>query len=569
MLEMKFIKGTIVALAFILLNDIARGQTSVSFLPPMRIEPKLSANFGELRKNHFHSGLDYRTESRIGIPVYAVEDGYVARIFVSPFGFGRAAYLNHGLKYTSVYAHLDSFAPEIEKYVKEQQYLAESFSINVFPDKKRFPVKKGDLIGYSGNSGSSEGPHLHFEIRDQKTEEPLNPLAYKFVSIGDSIPPKIKRVLVYQIDSVQGVPLPQVYKEISFKEGSPEDDTIAVPSSFFIGIESYDSMPNSSNEYLVRQVEAKVDSAILFNFDMTRFAFDESKYINSVVDYNLFCTKKREVVRAFKDPNNKLSILSGMNGNGVVTLSDNKPCRISIKAIDSNGNEANASVWVKREEGKIHKRRTLKEGIPVFFFKKQNLIIGKNATVNIPGKSAYNSMLVSYHEEPNPRAFSKAIIVGDKCQPLHAEFELKVRTSIPSELAEKAFVARGSNTTFSYIGGDYSNGSISTTSSEFGRFFVDVDTTAPKVEPRQKVLGALIPTNGVLLFAVSDDKTGIDTFDVYIDGKWAVAEYDTKNSLAIVRLDEERIGTGRKHEIEFYIADKVGNIGFIKSLFYF
>jgi hypothetical protein len=565
---MKFFTEIAAALSLFLFSNLASGQNPYSFAPPMQIEPKLSANFGELRKNHFHSGLDYRTESRTGIPVYAVEDGYVVRIFVSPFGFGRALYINHGDQYTSVYAHLDSFTPEIEKYVKEQQYSAESFAINVFPDKTLFPVKKGDLIAYSGNSGSSEGPHLHFEIRDQQSEEPLNPLGYKFISIEDNIPPKLKKLIIYQPDSTKGIHTPHIYKEILLKEGSP-NDTILVPSKFFLGVESYDNMPNSTNEYLVKQIEIKVDSATLFDFNMTRFAFNESKYINSIIDYGLFCSRRREIIRAFKDPNNKLSILSKMKGNGVIAISGNKPHLVTLKAIDSNGNEANAAVWVKEETEKASKRNAIEEQTPVYFFKKQNELIRANATVTIPGISIYNSMLVSYKEEPNPKAFSHTIIVGENCQPLHSEIGLKIKSNIPEEFAEKAFVARGSNTSFSCIGGDYSNGFISTTSSEFGRFFVDIDTIAPKIEPRLKLKGALIPTNGALYFSISDDKTGVDTFDAYIDGKWAIAEYNTKNSLAIVKLDEERIGKGRKHEIEFYIADRVGNIRFLKSLFYF
>lgn len=565
---MKFFVEIAIATILLLFNNLTSGQSSYSFAPPMQIEPKLSANFGELRKNHFHSGLDYRTESRTGIPVYAVEDGYVSRIFVSPFGFGKAVYINHGFKYTSVYAHLDSFSSEIEKYVKEQQYSTENFSLNAFPNKTLFPIKKGDLIGYSGNSGSSEGPHLHFEIRDQNSEEPLNPLAFKFILIEDKIPPKIRRLIVYQMDSIRGVPLPHINKEIPIKDGSAYD-TIRVPSRFFLGVESYDSMPNSSNEYFIKQIVIKVDSVTLFDFNMTQFAFDESKYINTTIDYELFCTKKREVIRAFKDPNNKLSILSKMNGNGIVAISDNKPHLISLKVIDNNDNETDAVAWVKKEETRIYKRANAKGENPIYFFNKQNEIVGANATVSIPGKAIYNSILVTYYEEPNPKGFSYTIFAGNNCQPLHSDIELKIKANVPEEFAEKAFIARGSNSSFSCIGGDYRNGFITATSSEFGRFFVDIDTIAPKVEPKQKVKRELIPTNGSICFYISDDKTGVDTFDAYIDGKWAIAEYDTKNSLAVVKLDEGRISRGKKHELELYVADKVGNIRFVKSLFYF
>lgn len=565
---MKLFSKIAVALSLFLTCSLCHGQNDYHFAPPMQIEPVLSANFGELRKNHFHSGLDYRTESRTGIPVYASEDGYIARIFVSPYGFGRAAYVNHGSQYTSVYAHLDAFSPDIEKYIKEQQYSTENFAINVFPDKMLFPLKKGDFIGYSGNSGSSGGPHLHFEIRDQKSEEPLNPLGLKLIQIADNIPPTIKKLIIYQIDSIKNILTLSINKEIILKE-RVSTDTVLVPATFFIGVESFDNMPNSTNEYLAKQVVVMADSAELFDFNMTQFAFDESRYVNSVIDYELFSTKRREIIRAFKDPNNKLSLLSKMNGNGIITLADSKPHLISLLAIDNNGNETHAEVWVKGIKKKTSKKPRFEDQIPIYFFKKQNQIIRANATISIPGKSVYNSMFVSYKEEPNPKGFGRAILIGESSQPLHDDIELKIKAYIPDKYAEKAFVARGSNTSYTCIGGDYSNGQVSTTSSEFGRFFVDIDTIAPIIEPKLTVKNELIPINSSLIFSVSDDKTGIDTFDAYIDGKWAITEFDVKNGFAIVNLDEDRITKETKHVLEFYITDKVGNVRFLKSLFYF
>jgi murein DD-endopeptidase MepM/ murein hydrolase activator NlpD len=552
----------------LLYGNITNGQTSFSFAPPMKIEPKLSANFGEIRKNHFHSGLDYRTESRTGIPVYAVEDGYVARIFVSPSGFGKAIYINHGTKYTSVYGHLESFSPDIERFVINQQYLVESFSINEFPNKNLLPVKKGDLIGFSGNSGSSGGPHLHFEVRDQHSEEPLNPLGNKLIYIEDNIPPKIKTILIYQIDTVKNIAIPSINKEIAINTDFKRD-TITVPSQFFIGVETFDNMPNSTNEYLVKRLTVEIDSVSFYNFDMTKFAFDESKYVNSIIDYNLFNTKKREVIRIFKDPNNKFSVLSNMKNSGIVTLKDSKPHLIVVKATDNNGNESHVPIWIRGESKTVNISYNKDNQIPIYFFKSKNQIVRPNATISIPGSSLYNSMFVSYKEEPNSKKFSPACYIGDRTQSLLAKFELKIKAHIPKKFEDKAFIARGSNSSFSSIGGDYCNGYISATSSEFGRFFVDIDTVAPKINPKLTRKKELNPTNGILYFTVTDDKTGIDSYDIYIDEKWVIGEYDSKTNLIFVKLDSERIGKGKKHEIEFYISDNVGNTDFFESSFYF
>lgn len=543
----------------------AHGQSKVGlFIHPMQIEPKLSANFGEIRKNHFHSGLDYRTEQRIGIPVYAAEDGYLVRIFVSPGGFGKALYINHGDRYTSVYAHLDAFSPEIERYVKTRQYANESFAINDFPNRDFFKFKKGDLIGYSGNSGSSGGPHLHFEIRDQLSEEPLNPLGMGLLFIEDATSPKIKSTIIYQQDTVKGVPVPSIFTEVGTISNA---DTVAVPRSFFIGVECADYMPNTTNEYLVKRFEVLVDSTTVYNFDMLRFAFNETRFINSVIDFVQYNTSRREIIRAYKEPNNTFSVLAKQKSNGVIHLSDDKPHRITVFVEDSNGNSTNQEFWVK---GTASLKKTISTAsLTPIYYNKRNSINRAAAKISIPGESIYQSLLIDYKEQPNPKGFGKVIVVGNRLQPLSKPIEVAIRCELPASVAEKAFVARGTSTSFTPLGGVYENGYLTTTSSEFGRFFIDIDNQAPTIKPQFKLKKEKAPANGILGFNVVDDKTGIDSYDIYIDGKWVVGEYDPKYNLVFVKLDEERIGKDRHHELEFYVADGVGNTSYFKCSFYF
>lgn len=561
---MKFRTAYTLLAAFPLFG-FAQNTPTTSFAPPMKIEPKLSANFGELRKNHFHSGLDYRTESRTGIPVYAAEDGYLVRIFVSPGGFGKALYINHPNGYTTVYAHLDGFIPEIEKYVRFQQYANESFSINDFPNKNLFVFKKGDLIGYSGNSGSSGGPHLHFEIRDQLTEETLNPLGNGYIFIEDNIPPKIKSILIYQQDTIKGVPIPSVFKEVSTNKNI---DTLTVPKSFFIGVECADYMPNTTNEYLIKQVTVSVDSASFFNFDMQKFAFNETRFINSIIDFALFTTKKREIVRVYKEPNNTFSVLNNQKNNGIIKFYDSKPHLISVTIIDNNKNEAHYSLWVKGNEVTQPKTQVLSKKIPVYC-NKNNTIKKANAQITIPGSSLYQSLLIDYKEDINPNGLGNAVTVGSHLQPLNKPIEVKIRVNLAGTLSDKVFIARGSNKNFTAIGGNFEDGYVTTTSSEFGRFFVDIDTIPPTIKPRFSTIKSYKPTNSTIDFTVVDDKTGIDSYDAYIDGKWVIAEYDPKYNLISVKLDGERIGKEKEHELEFYVADAIGNTSYFKCSFYF
>lgn len=542
--------------------------TQASFAPPMRIEPKLSANFGELRKNHFHSGLDYRTESKVGIPVYAAEEGYLVRIFVSPGGFGKALYLNHPNGYTTVYGHLDSFTPEIERYVRTRQYSEESFSINDFPNKSLFQFKKGDLIGYSGNSGASGGPHLHFEIRDMQTEETLNPLGNGYIYIADKLPPKIKNVVIYQQDTIKGVPVPSIYKEISART----KDTISVPKSFFVGIECADYMPNSANEYHPKRIEVQVDSLSVYLFDITKFAFDETRFINSVIDFEQFVTKKREIIRAYKEPNNTFSVLDGQKNAGMIRFTDGQPHKISVTVADNNGNETSSEIWVKGNASTKSTKSTksnLAARIPAYY-NKTNIIRKAAAKITIPGKSLYQSLLLDYKEEESLLPYSKVVTLGSNLQPLSKPFEIAIKAAnIPEILSEKVFIARGTNSAYTSLGGALENGVVTTTSSEFGRFFVSIDTVAPTIKPRFTPQKNAAPSNGILNFTVYDDKTGVDAYDIYVDGKWVIGEYDPKYNLISLKLDEDRISKGKEHELEFYISDGVGNTNYFKCSFYF
>lgn len=539
--------------------------TQPTFTPPMRIEPKLSANFGELRNNHFHSGLDYRTESKTGIPVYAAEDGYLVRIFVSPGGFGKALYLNHPNGFTTVYAHLDAFIPEIERYVRLRQYVEESFSLNDFPNRNLFQFKKGDLIGYSGNSGSSGGPHLHFEIRNQQTEETLNPLGNGYIFIEDRVSPKIKNIIIYQQDTLRNVPTPSIYKELA----THVKDTISVPKSFFVGVECADYMPNSSNEYLPKRIEVWVDSLSVYNFDITKFAFDETRFVNSVIDFEQFASKKREIIRAYKDPNNTFSVLSGQKNPGIIHLNDNQAHRIKVVVTDNNGNVTSSDVWVRGDGAPKVLKNLLIKKIPVYY-NKTNYIKREGAKITIPGSSLYQSLFLDYREEAGVRPYSKVVTIGNPHQPLNKPIEIAIKaTDIPELLSEKAFIARGSNSSFTSIGGTYENGVVTASSSEFGRFFVEIDTVAPTIKPRFSPQKGFTPANGVLNFTVYDDKTGIDAYDIYVDGKWVIGEYDPKYNLITLKLDEGRIGKGKEHELEIYISDEVGNTNYFKCSFYF
>ena len=321
------------------------------FRSPVDIELSLSGSFGEIRTNHFHSGIDIRTGGHIGQPVYAVADGYVSRIFVSPWGFGKAIYINHLSGHTSVYAHLHRFRGKIATFARKQQYKRESFYMDVTVPTGQIQVRKGDVIGYSGNSGSSGGPHLHFEIRDMGTQEPMDPLAFG-IPIKDNIKPKIRWVKIYPIDEtsmVNFVNQPLMTKAVGSGEsyGISLKDTIMVSGNIIFGIEAYDYHDNSSIRCGIKSIDLFVDDEQVFGQQVDRYAFKDTRYVNAILDYPQNKKNKQRIQRSYVAPGNWLDLFYNVVNNGIIGFYDNNLHQIQYIVKDIYGNTSKVTFWVK------------------------------------------------------------------------------------------------------------------------------------------------------------------------------------------------------------------------------
>jgi hypothetical protein len=324
----------------------ATAQPANYFRNPLDIPISLSANFGEIRTDHFHTGFDIRTGGKTGLKVYAAAEGYVSRIKVSAGGFGNALYITHPNGYMTVYGHLEKFNSAISKYVKEQQYAKESFEVELFPDATKFPVKKGDVIALSGNSGSSGGPHLHFEIRDASGESyPLNPAS--FLKLYDTIPPVFKLLWLSSTEKMNDQPLKFAVK----KSGSvfvPLNDSITINAqSVGIGVEVYDYMNHTSNDYGVYEIAEKVDGKTIYSVKFDRLDFSNGRYVNAYTDYQEERRSGQLIQRLFRLPGDKNSIYHDLTNDGKIMLVDTLYHKVIVQASDAYGNAATLSFYIR------------------------------------------------------------------------------------------------------------------------------------------------------------------------------------------------------------------------------
>jgi hypothetical protein len=326
------------------------------FISPLKIPLALSANFGELRIDHFHSGLDIKTQSVTGKEVVASADGYVYRISVSPGGFGRALYIKHPSGYSTVYGHLERFSKEIDEYVKALQYEKKSFMVTLYPPRDKFPVTQGEIIAWSGNSGSSGGPHLHYEIRKSEGEIPVNPLSFDF-AITDNIRPVIEKLVVYPINKNSLINNQNKKKWINVagsngKYTLPDDTEINISGNAGFGIKSFDLLDDSNNKCAVYSIELLIDSSKIFKYVMDAFSFNESRYINSHIDYEIYQKENIYIERTFVLPNDKLSVYKNLVHRGIFNFDDNRTHQAEIIVTDMSNNKSTLSFKIKARAAK-------------------------------------------------------------------------------------------------------------------------------------------------------------------------------------------------------------------------
>ncbi|QGY47916.1 peptidoglycan DD-metalloendopeptidase family protein [Maribellus comscasis] len=560
-------------LIILFLSYILNGQNT-TYTPPVKIPMFLSGSFAELRSNHFHSGIDIKTQGVTGLPVFSVADGYISRIVVSPTGFGRALYIEHPNGTTSVYGHLKSFRNDIEDYIQKIQYAERSFRVDVSVPQNTFPLKQGDEIAQSGNSGSSGGPHLHFEIRNTETEEPLNPLKYN-LPVTDNTAPKMFSLLAAPLDKLSHVNYQNkkstftivFYDDKYHLKGNP---TIPVYGKIGFAVQANDYFDNSWNKCGVYSVELTIDGELYFSYRLDKFSFDETRYINSFIDYKEYIDKRRRYQKAWKDPGNQLPIYNYEKNNGIVNFKDNGIHPVQMILKDTYGNTSVLEFNVKsafKEIPVVEKPFT-----KIFTYNQRNEWETKNFKIDIPEGALYTDINFQYSAtKADAEFFSELHIVHKNTVPLQKSATIQIKTfGIPALDESKALLVNVDTLTGKFYanGGEFKDGWVIGEIRNFGSYAVTVDTIPPAIVPLSIKSKNTLTESNRIRFKVSDQLAGVEKYEGFIDGKWALFEFDPRIDQIVHYFDPERFEMGKRHEFLLKVTDYKQNVATYEATFW-
>lgn len=539
---------------------------------PLKIPFFLAGNFAELRPNHFHAGIDIKTQGRTGLPVYAAAEGYVARIGISPTGYGNVMYINHPNGTTTVYGHLESFAPRIEEYIRKIQYEKEVFAIDQEIPEGMFPVKKGEQIANSGNAGSSAGPHLHFEIRGTKEQIILNPLRFN-MPVKDKLRPIIQALILYPISddaSISGKNIPQRFATVlsgNAYQLKPKQ-IIQVYGKIGFGIQSVDLLDGSPNKCGIYSLRLSVDNELIYSFTLDDFIQEQSRYINSLLDYERAMRTGQRFYRNWVEPGNKLEIYDTVEKKGIYKATDDQLHHVKYVVADAYGNETSLSFDIQSKEIKISKPEPVGE---LFKYNRNNHIRNDELEFSVPEGALYEDVDFVYRKKPSPpKLYSPIFQLHNAYVPLHFACPLRIKaTNLPASLHAKAMLAQVDPATGKVYSatGKYVDGWVEGNIRVLGNYAIAVDTEAPKITSLSIAAKKPLKDATMLKFKITDNLSGIDTFRGTIDGKWVLFEYDAKNNLLSYTFDKKRFQFGKNHSLILEVIDFKGNTSTYKANF--
>ena len=527
----------------------------IDFHSPIDAPFDLSGTFGEFR-SRFHTGIDFKSRGVQGQKIFSIEDGFVSRIEVNNYGYGKVIYIDHPNGYTSVYAHLRNFSPELNKYIKSELYKSKTNSIKKFPKKNELTVSKVSIIGYSGNTGRSFGPHLHFEIRETKNQNALNPLMFNYEYI-DKERPIIRGLYIINEDKSLVRKLPVRKKISKINDSTYISDLIEYNGKIGIGLDIYDiQYKNLYNQNGIYKVELFIDSILSYSYKMDKIKFSENHYKKIMYDYLSLVEKNKKVLKIYTPRNSNLSFLKNNSFNGIINSDTYKDNYVTIKISDWNKNSSYIKFRLKNVTTKSEDISY--EGIEVLI--NQDYTLNKNSSIiEIDKNTFYDDLLLNISYD------SDTLDLGKEKNPFRSSLRVKLPHKIIDTMQlRQSFVGKIINDRVSYLSSKKNNLYIYTNTSSLGRYTISRDTLEPEIKPINFKNNSSIKGKRSLRLRLKDELSGIKKYSSYINGIWALFEYEPKSNLIFHNLSDGIINNG-ENELIIKYEDGVGNKGIYKT----
>lgn len=561
-----------IQLFFILLLSIM-GHTQNAYVPadtfinPLDIPLVLSGTFGELRSNHFHSGIDLKTQQKEGLNVYSIADGYVSRIKISFWGYGKAIYITHPNGYTSVYGHLSKLSPELEKYVKKAQYAKQKYQVELFPTASEFPVIQGDVVAYSGNTGGSGGPHLHFEIRETNNQTPMNPMLFG-INVADTRFPEIKSLYAYPLSENAQVNRSEKPIQINFSSNGNASyiaDTVYASGEFGFALNTFDKQNGANNHNGVYSIEMKVDGQRYFYHDVEKFSFSETKYINKLIDYKHYKENRSRLQKCFIEPGNKLGTYDRSSPYlGYLQLNEGEKKNVEIIVCDFKQNETKIAITVVgKKMGPTITNSSISTNYYVDY-KKDTSFDLDSLYINFPKYSFYNNHYIDI--TPIDK---ETVIVHEDILPLRKRFSIRYDLShLDPKTQKHSYVAlQNDRGDFTRISSKRKGNHLYGYPKRLGIYRVLQDYKSPEIAPVNFTPEQWLSSKEQLTLKIEDNLSGIDSYKGYINGTWVLFEWDYKTGLITYDFSDKTF-PDKKHDLEIIVTDHAQNTKVYKTTFY-
>ena len=551
---------------FFLFNSIINSQNSGDY--PLDIPIILSGTFAELRPNHFHAGIDIKTKGTEGFNVYSIGDGYISRIQITHGGYGKALYIKHDNGQSSVYAHLKKYSPKIEKIVKEIQYSNESYTFRVYPKENEIRISEKELIGYSGNTGRSYGPHLHYELRDDK-DRPINPLKYKNYTVLDTIPPVVLGLHYKEIpqNSINGSN--SSFKNLKFTKISSKlfiSDTLNTSGLIGFGVNSYDRMNNTWNKMGLSNIKANLNGEQVFDMNLNSFSYEEWRHINTFIDYASYKNKKIRIQKLYIEDYNPLDMYNRSLGNGVINIKNqDKVYLYAIRLFDYNKNYTEILVPISWKEKINYKTKEL-ESDNIYSINKDSVynLLFASSSIKLSKNTFYTDKEIEITERNN------ILSIDEDSIPVLKEITIKFNTDRYNDsLVNKTYIAKlEKDDKSSFVSNSLKNDNLIADIKLLGDYMIKVDSIPPSINLIDIEDSQWISNRDKLQIKINDKNSGISSYRGTLNDKWILLEYNPMKGILTYDFDDNINNSEPKNILKVNVTDNVGNTKHLEKVFF-